>query len=966
MEGQAGSTLNGRQRWILLAIILLAFVLRVYELGRAELWFDEALSAAVAGKGLGDILAYTRGAPFEHPPVYYLALHSWLRLAGTSEFALRFFSLAWGVLFVPLVYRLLAPWGGQRFALLAALIAAISVVSIDHSQNARMYSILPVLGVLSLLCFFRALASRQRRWWVAYLVVVGVGIGVHYFFALMLLVPLTFVLLTNFRDRRAMVSVLLILLSTVLLVAGWAWLSTGFREAFQQILRGEGGGVSSLGLRIKHTVGGLLLEEPAIGHLALGALALAGVLFWPLPPPPRAHPVSLVGSRRFLLIWLLVPWLAALALPYWVQDRHLAYLWPALYALIACGLLALQARGKWLFAAGMILVLATSGYGLWRQNGGIDDEFKFGQMMDFIEDRAAPEDLVVLNQPGMWPYVDHYAQRDLAVVYVPATPNPSSEGEVDQQLSPLAAEASRVWLGPIGAWTADPSSLVEQWLAGHAYQAYKEWFPGSGSVALYFMPEPMESLPIERVDWEGRIRLREAQSSSPTVAPGDAVRLSFAWRAVQPVDSSHLLLLKLVDGQGITWASRRSEPCGGWCPTDTWQPGKVYHDHHALLIPPGTPPGRYRLQMSWYDPVEERELATARGESALDLGVVQVIRAAQSRVGEVPRPVMQHPLRVDFDGQVALLGFDLDQEEIGVGETLALDLQWLALGTPASDYTLRLALSNPSGQVAAHWDLPLATDAFPTSEWQAGDLVWGPHRPVVPGHVAPGRYQLQLMLLDADGQRLEFNGSRSESVLGSAVRREIALEGDSLKLASLEVTDRPHSFDLPVMGHTLGLRLGQDVELLGYDLDTGAAVPGGTIEVTLYWRGKGATDRSYKVFTHLGDGRNPPLAQHDGPPGGGCCPTDTWIEGEVVVDQHVISLPADMPPGNYELLVGMYHESSDQRLPVFDSQGYELKGQQAAIAEVSIISISTPVPAPIGSETLYQVYLPLVELAGER
>jgi hypothetical protein len=476
----------------------------------------------------------------------------------------------------------------------------------------------------------------------------------------------------------------------------------------------------------------------------------------------------------------------------------------------------------------------------------------------------------------------------------------------------------------------------------------------------------MEALPVGRVSWEDRIRLREAQSSSLTVGPGDAVRLSFAWRAVQPIESSYVLLLKLVDGQGSTWTLRRSEPCGGWCPTDTWQPGEVYRDHHALLIPPGTPPGSYRLQVSWYDPAEERILVTARGESAVDLGVVEVLRAAQSKVDGLPRPVMPHPLHAEFDGQIALLGFDLAQTEIGAGETLALDLQWLAMDSSASDYALRLALLKPSGQVVAHWDLPLATDAFPTSQWQAGDLVWGPQRPVVPGHVLPGRYELHLMLLDADGQRLGLSGSRPETLLGGTVHREIPLEGDSLQLAMLEVTDRPHSFDLPVIGHALGLRLGQSVELLGYDLNAEAAVPGGKIEVTLYWRGKGATDRSYKVFAHLGDGRNPPLAQDDGPPGGGCCPTDTWVEGEVVVDRHVISLPVDMPPGNYQLLVGMYHESSDQRLPVFDSQGYELKDQQASIAALTIVSISTPVPAPIGTEPLYQVYLPLVELAGER
>ncbi len=67
------------------AIILLAFLLRSIGPGHGELGFDEALSAVIAGKGLAGIIAYTQGAPFEHPPLYYLALHGWMQLAGSSD-----------------------------------------------------------------------------------------------------------------------------------------------------------------------------------------------------------------------------------------------------------------------------------------------------------------------------------------------------------------------------------------------------------------------------------------------------------------------------------------------------------------------------------------------------------------------------------------------------------------------------------------------------------------------------------------------------------------------------------------------------------------------------------------------------------------------------------------------------------------------------------------------------------------
>jgi len=148
--------------------------------------------------------------------------------------------------------------------------------------------------------------------------------------------------------------------------------------------------------------------------------------------------------------------------------------------------------------------------------------------------------------------------------------------------------------------------------------------------------------------------------------------------------------------------------------------------------------------------------------------------------------------------------------------------------------------------------------------------------------------------------------------------------------------DRKHSLELPPITHPLHFRLGQQVELLGYDLVDGQPAPGGQIELTLYWRGRGPTDLAYKVFTHLGRPGHVPVAQDDREPGDGCCPTDTWIEGEIVVDRHVIALPADLTPNTYALMVGMYNEGNGQRLPVFDPEDRELADQQVQITEVVI------------------------------
>ncbi|MGD2205820.1 MAG: hypothetical protein PVH17_03480, partial [Anaerolineae bacterium] len=170
------------------------------------------------------------------------------------------------------------------------------------------------------------------------------------------------------------------------------------------------------------------------------------------------------------------------------------------------------------------------------------------------------------------------------------------------------------------------------------------------------------------------------------------------------------------------------------------------------------------------------------------------------------------------------------------------------------------------------------------------------------------------------------------------------------------------SFDLPTIAHPLDFQLGKKVELLGYDLGSTEATAGEQVELTLYWRGRGATIKPYKVFTHIGDGQQAPLAQHDGPPGEGCCPTNSWQIGEVVEDRHIIPLPIEMPAGTYQLIVGMYDEDQRQRLKVVDAQGHELDNQQIPITKFVVHPGSTPTPS--WPERPYRLYLPVVQADG--
>ncbi len=97
---------------------------------------------------------------------------------------------------------------------------------------------------------------------------------------------------------------------------------------------------------------------------------------------------------------------------------------------------------------------------------------------------------------------------------------------------------------------------------------------------------------------------------------------------------------------------------------------------------------------------------------------------------------------------------------------------------------------------------------------------------------------------------------------------------------------------------------------------TGEAASGGSVNVALTWRATAPLVTSYKVFVHLVDGDGRRWAQHDDYPDNGERPTVEWAPGDVVRDHQGLLLPADLPAGDYRLVVGL--SSGQGRLRLLD------------------------------------------------
>lgn len=629
-----------RPEWFLiggpLIATLLAFVIRLYDLGGKELWYDEAVSGFLVLQSWLNIILYRAQHVGDHTPLYFLLLKGWASLAGSSEFALRWLSLACGVIFIPLLYRVAKRLVNWHVALEAAFLAALSPFLIIYSQETRMYSLVVLLTLSSLWSFVRALESDSKAWWAVYALTAIIGLGTHYFIAFVVVAENIAMAMRWRALRHRLAKWLLVQGATLVLPLIWIvtfsgpratlaramqFLKPWERPALQYLETFQGLGIGYLPSFQDGLWMGLLALVPSF-------VVLLGVLAGPREFLPTHTAVAALDTRwRYwlLLLLLVVPLVGVFVLPAWLDPRYFSPVIPAYLAFMALGLDRLRQIHIAPLALGAGLILVSFGLGL---NGHFRATIgNFGEVVAWMEQRLQATDVILLDNPEYWPFMGYYYDGPAPYYFIPTSGanGTITESDVRQVLAQVEGIKNRIWLGPAGPWTADPDRLAAAYFYTHYFPAVKEWFPLSSYVSLYFSPLPLVAGSVRGVNYAGQIELQRFDWSGPDVAVDDAIRLILYWKARVPVAESYIVALKLIDQNGTVWAQRHGVPCAESCPTIHWEAGQQVEDRHALWVPRDTPPGRYTLTLDLWNPERNQPLPIiSRGDGPLALGEVVV------------------------------------------------------------------------------------------------------------------------------------------------------------------------------------------------------------------------------------------------------------------------------------------------------------------------------------------------------
>ncbi len=622
---------------LLTLLTLVAGALRRYHLGQQSLWFDEADLVIRAREPLGQLLRNFIH-PGENGPLYTLGLACWMKVFGTSEIAVRLPSAIAGTLTIPAFYGLARALRGPRLGLVAAALLTISPYAHWYAQDAKMYSLLVLLTILST-WFLLVAVRRGGAAWFAYGISVAVSLGIHATFLLVLAAHIVIMLMLRRRgygvwpggkQRRwlgVIVGIALLPLAVwgVLFIAGQmpTWQVRATPWALLQRMLVE--------FSVTHRAD-TNVQAWGIGVYTVLALIGGGLTWFSASPreveadddaawPPRIA-LMIAGSMALVpgLLFMLLSVRRAV-----FEDRYLIVALPGFLLLVALGLDGLlRWRPTWpLVGAGAIAIVAVVWVPLRDVNfSTVPQKEDWREAYRHLGEHARAGDGVVIFPAYLRTTYDYYALRFPALRDLPVVTPPSLAPGTDISDRALVAFFARntrgwerAWLveSPERAPTQDPDGRIAGYYARGipaliqaAQTLFEERRYNGVLLDCYTYDGPFDAdhlrPPISTNVSFGETGIvllgaaLQTRDGLPRVQRGTFAPLLLRWISPDArVPVEYTVLVRLVDASGREVGRYDIPPLDGHWPTNTWEPKDDPYDPHDLLIRPDLSPGAYRI-----------------------------------------------------------------------------------------------------------------------------------------------------------------------------------------------------------------------------------------------------------------------------------------------------------------------------------------------------------------------------------
>lgn len=876
-----------RKYWMAALTLILfgAFAFRLWNLGTQSLWHDEAWSV---------ISSYQPLHPIDpnYPPFFTVLLGVWNPLAGDSVFALRYFSLLFGVATVAAVALLMRRWFNPTSALLAAIFVAISPPLWVYSQEIRSYVAMPLLTII-LLTLANVLLHQQvvipRRTWIWILLIETIALYTHNL-AVPLVAWLNVTVTAVWLLRRDWRRVLRWLAAQIgVLIVYLPWLLT--QRPTGTLLNTPPSVAPSLFWDIWQSYfTGIkaLVDADSLFMLLMAIFGVIAVLL--MIVAVRRH-----RNQQMLLVVsqvVLLPLFELIIILVAHIDFHPRYFLlgviPTLM-LVAVGLTSVASRRDPIANAGKLatdrrlprsivcggvmllglLVTARMVSLLYSNAGYQHDDFR--SVAAEYASRSANDAIII---PYGWePTFDYYQRKMPWKAKTISIPLHTDANTIFARLRDETLGVQRVdfltWFQlPADVRRAYPCLLgtnrIHMEPTLHSGIKTDSYFASGKNLAM-----PTPQIFTDSADF-GVLQLEEVQSWSG--AEGACVVSH--WKLKQPTTQNWSIAVRALNPLG--WEIAKSDDAlltDNQLPTSFWCMGDDVMAFSFLAMPLGTvQQTKYPIRISVYNKETPQGLDVLQNGGSSGKGATI---GTVTRLADFDEDVQPENGDVQLEDSLFLNHQDFPTGQLQPGQPIHITLRWLRTNLQSDAEKVTVSLEGQGWQTSSEG--VLYPDPFV--------LTW--HELNIPATA---------------------NGSATLKVTGPS--------GKTLTLAQLEIAKSDHVFTEPAIKQRIDMEFTGVGSLVGAD-NPATIKSGEAFNVNLIWKADTTPTTAYTVFVHLLDSNGQVIAQNDSPPVNNQRPTTSWVTDEYIIDSHTLSFNRPYS-GRATLEVGLYDPVTSKRVALSD------------------------------------------------
>lgn len=394
-----------KQNWLLILIILLGLSLRLYHLGHASLWNDEATTIFGSQEKIIDIIKYFWTSDW-NPPLFWILMHFWINFFGISEIATRSLALVFGMGTIFVTYALAQSFFNKKVALLSAFLMSISVFAIAYSQEARMYSLLMFLSLFSMYFFHLLLTKRKKKFFYVYLLFSLFIVLTHTLGILLILAQTAYLLLRHKKNvffLKILASHILFFLLAVL------WILFLSKHAANTDIWPHNSLMWDLIYLIKNIIG----SRPLLLIFSLIFIYLTYLFVFKKIPAKDRDKVLL------LYLWLfigVVPQIFFAAIsqyldqPFYLITRYLSATFPALIILVAVGISKIENKYFFSSVAAALIVFGMANVMIFFKT---PNKVQWKESAAYVDSVSPDLDVVIFTYANDIAIFDYYSHVDI-------------------------------------------------------------------------------------------------------------------------------------------------------------------------------------------------------------------------------------------------------------------------------------------------------------------------------------------------------------------------------------------------------------------------------------------------------------------------------------------------------------------------------------------------------------------------